>query len=56
MNDNKKQLCQALKFTLFSVSAGVIQIHAIKANPWYIISPFTDNTIRVTFVKGDLYI
>ena len=26
MNDNKKQLWQALKFTLFSVSAGVIQI------------------------------
>ena len=26
MNDNKKQLWQALKFTLFSISAGVIQI------------------------------
>ena len=26
MNDNKKQLWQAIKFTLFSVSAGVIQV------------------------------
>ena len=26
MNQNKKQLWQALKFTLFSISAGVIQI------------------------------
>ena len=26
MNDNKKQFWQALKFTLFSISAGVIQI------------------------------
>lgn len=26
MKDNKKQLLQAIKFTLFSVSAGVIQI------------------------------
>ena len=26
MNDNKKQLWQAIKFTLFSISAGIIQI------------------------------
>ena len=26
MNENKKQLWQALKFTLFSISAGIIQI------------------------------
>ncbi len=26
MKENKKQLCQAIKFTMFSVSAGVIQI------------------------------
>ena len=26
MNDNKKQFLQALKFTLFSISAGIIQI------------------------------
>ena len=26
MNDNKKQLWQAIKFTLFSASAGVIQV------------------------------
>ena len=26
MSDNKKQFLQALKFTLFSVSAGIIQI------------------------------
>ena len=26
MNDNKKQLWQAIKFTLFSISAGIVQI------------------------------
>ncbi|MBQ7915867.1 MAG: GtrA family protein [Firmicutes bacterium] len=26
MNDNKKSLLQALKFTLFSISAGIIQV------------------------------
>ena len=28
MNDNRKQLWQAVKFTLFSASAGIIQIGA----------------------------
>jgi putative flippase GtrA len=26
MNDNKKQMWQAIKFTLFSISAGIVQI------------------------------
>ncbi|MBQ8718284.1 MAG: GtrA family protein [Clostridia bacterium] len=26
MKDSKKQLCQAVKFTLFSISAGIIQV------------------------------
>ena len=29
MKDNKKQLWQALKFTLFSISAGVIQVGSL---------------------------
>ena len=28
-----------------------VEFHAIKANLWYIISPFTDNTHRVKNVK-----
>ena len=31
MSDNKKQMLQALKFTLFSISAGIIQIASFSA-------------------------
>ena len=41
-------------YSLFACIYDTIFIEEI--NLWYIISPFTDNTFTVTFVKGDFYI